>query len=94
MSGTSMATPQVAGAAADLLELHPHWSPEQVKAALAEVDFDAPSAAAPHPGGADRYQYDLVVTDDGTRSLTAHDPFVGPGVRAVLDVLLPLAHPE
>jgi subtilisin family serine protease len=33
-SGTSMATPQVAGAAAILYQLHPGWSPEQVKATL------------------------------------------------------------
>lgn len=33
-SGTSMATPQVAGAAAILYQLHPGWSPAQVKATL------------------------------------------------------------
>jgi serine protease AprX len=34
MSGTSLAAPQVAGAAADILALHPSWTPDQVKGAL------------------------------------------------------------
>jgi serine protease AprX len=33
-SGTSMSAPIVAGAAADLLQLHPEWTPNQVKGAL------------------------------------------------------------
>jgi len=34
MSGTSFATPVVSGAAAQLLALHPDWTPDQVKGAL------------------------------------------------------------
>jgi serine protease AprX len=34
MSGTSFASPVVAGAAAQLLALHPDWTPDQVKGAL------------------------------------------------------------
>lgn len=34
MSGTSMATPQVAGAAAILKQQHPDWNGGQLKAAL------------------------------------------------------------
>jgi serine protease AprX len=34
LSGTSLSAPVVAGAAADLLGLHPDWTPDQVKGAL------------------------------------------------------------
>jgi serine protease AprX len=33
-SGTSMATPMISGLVADLLQLHPNWTPDQVKGAL------------------------------------------------------------
>ena len=36
LSGTSMATPHVAGAAALMCELHPDWPPEEIKAALVQ----------------------------------------------------------
>jgi serine protease AprX len=37
LSGTSMAAPIVAGIAADMLSLHPEWTPDQVKGALTYV---------------------------------------------------------
>lgn len=43
MSGTSMATPHVAGAAAILAQRFPHWSGQEIKAALI-------SSAVPNPG--------------------------------------------
>jgi len=45
MSGTSMASPHVSGAAALLLERHPEWTVEQVKAALMGSADPVPAAA-------------------------------------------------
>ena len=79
-------------ASVDLDELPPATA-EAVRAALAGVDFDDPGTPPP-PGAADGYQYDVEVKDGGTRSVTAHDPFLSPGLRSLVDVLLPLAQPE
>jgi subtilisin family serine protease len=54
MSGTSMATPQIAGAAALLRERHPSWSVAQLKAALIETGTavkDGGQAAVPLRAG-------------------------------------------
>jgi serine protease AprX len=46
MSGTSFSAPQVAGAAALLLERHPTWRPDQVKWALMQTLRAVPGASA------------------------------------------------
>jgi len=50
MSGTAIAAPQVAGAAALLRELHATWTPAQIKAAL--INSATPTAAPPSFAGA------------------------------------------
>ncbi|MDG4863978.1 S8 family serine peptidase [Streptomyces sp. T-3] len=52
MSGTSMATPHVAGAAAILKQRHPDWTPQQLKAALvSSADPDLPDDVRKTGGG-------------------------------------------
>ncbi|MFI8949598.1 S8 family peptidase [Streptomyces sp. NPDC053750] len=52
MSGTSMATPHVAGAAAVLKQRHPDWTAQQLKAALvSSADTDIPGDVRETGGG-------------------------------------------
>ena len=46
-SGTSMAAPHTTGTAALVIQAHPSWSPEQIKAAI----IDTANASASNPGG-------------------------------------------
>lgn len=43
-SGTSMAAPMISGLVADLLQMHPEWTPDQVKGALASPSVSSNSA--------------------------------------------------
>jgi serine protease AprX len=43
--GTSMSAPMVAGAVADLLEVHPDWTPDQVKGVLLATAREVPGGA-------------------------------------------------
>lgn len=50
LSGTSLAAPIVAGAAANLLAAHPDWTPDQVKGALMQTAVPLPLAAPQSSG--------------------------------------------
>jgi hypothetical protein len=76
LSGTSMATPHVAGLAALLIERHPAWTPAQVKSAL--VQTAAPLSAPPTKAGAG-------VADGGRAS----DPLLFAAPTAVSFSLMP-----
>ena len=89
-------------ASVDLDEL-PKKTAAEVRAALNDLDFDAPAGrrrrAAPAPpafgaGAADTFQYDLEVIGPEPRSLTVHEPLPSPQLQTLVDVLLPLAQPE
>lgn len=63
LSGTSMAAPHVAGAAAILRQQHPDWSPAQVKAALMGSSAPNPTLS-PYAQGAGRLDLARAITQD------------------------------
>src|SRR5919204_123398 len=58
MSGTSFATPVAAGAAADLLALHPSWTPDLVKGVLMASAKPISPSASPRSSGAGELKVD------------------------------------
>ena len=80
MSGTSQATPIVAGAAAILMQEHPDWSARRVKAQIVTTADPLPQIGAWSQGGG---RLDL-------EQATAQDVTSGPGVAE----LRHLRHPD
>jgi len=88
LSGTSMSSPHNAGAAGLLRQLHPSWTPSEIKSALMMTASqtvlleDGVTPANPHAGGAGRLQVDLaakagLVVGETTANYLAADPATG-----------------
>jgi len=82
--GTSMATPHVAGSAALLIQLHPNWSPEQVKSALVNsahrpVKSFTSGASLNNPMVRGGGRIDLAAASQITATLEASPSTVGTG---------------
>jgi subtilisin family serine protease len=74
MSGTSMATPHVAGAAALLASAHPDWTGQQLKQALVSSAKATPSYT-PYEGGAGRVDAAAAVRADIFATASAYSGF-------------------
>ncbi len=75
LNGTSMATPVVSGAAADLLQAHPSLTPDQVKARLMKTAYKtfpvSSTAVDPVTGQTFVSQYDILTVGAGYLDIAA-----------------------
>lgn len=93
LSGTSMASPQVAGSGALLRQLFPTWTPAEIKSALMMtarqgVLNETGALATPFQAGAGRVQVDAaakagLVLDEQRADYTAANPALGGDVSAL-----------
>jgi serine protease AprX len=75
LNGTSMATPVVSGAAADILQQHPDLTPDQVKARLMKTAYktfpESSTAVDPVTGQVFVSQYDIMTVGAGYLDIAA-----------------------
>jgi Subtilase family/Fibronectin type-III domain len=96
IAGTSMASPHVAGAAALLMDLHPDWTPGQVRSALATtattdvVKTDTTTPADPFDMGSGRIQVDAAAHPNLTLDESAAD-FAAAGTNPLARIDLNIA---
>ncbi len=81
ISGTSMATPHVAGLAALLKQEYPYWTPEEVKSAIMGGAIDLNKDAVTQGAG----RVDALKSHD--ISILTYPPSIGTGVGDVVDTL-------
>jgi subtilisin family serine protease len=96
IAGTSMSSPHVAGSAALLMDLHPDWTPGQVRSALAltattnVVKTDTVTPADPFDTGSGRIQVDAAAHPNLTMDESAAD-FAAAGTNPMARVDLNIA---
>jgi serine protease AprX len=85
LSGTSLAAPIVAGAAADILALHPAWTPDQVKGALMASATTLPNAVHESSGIGEIDAAAAARLDDPPNPNAALEQFLVPGSPPSID---------